>query len=127
MTTQSEKPGPSLEAMRSGPFVPGRNAVPAVLAVKHAHIRDRHVAPINALADRVADAEGFPRGRVPYVDPQLGGADAEVLALLDNPSTKAEAGTGSGLLSLENDDPTARNCAKAYNNFGLTPRPNRRP
>lgn len=32
MTTQSEKPGPSLEAMRSGPFVPGRNASPAVLA-----------------------------------------------------------------------------------------------
>lgn len=121
MTTQSEKPGPSLEAMRSGPFVPGRNAVPAVLAVKLAHIRDRHVAPINALADRVADAEGFARGLVPYVDPQLGGVDAEVLALLDNPSTKAEAGTGSGLLSLENDDLTARNCAKAYNAFGLTP------
>lgn len=121
MTTQSERPGLSLEAMRSGPFVPGRNAEPAVVALKHAHIRDRHVAPINALADRVADAEGIARGLVPYVDPQLGGIDATVLALLDNPSTKAEAGTGSGLLSLENDDPTARNCAKVYNAFGLTP------
>lgn len=121
MTTQSERPGLSLEAMRSGPFVPGRNAEPAVVALKHAHIRDRHVAPINALADRVADAEGIARGRVPYVDPQLGGIDAAVLALLDNPSTKAEAGTGSGLLSLENDDLTARNCAKVYNAFGLTP------
>lgn len=121
MTTPPTTPGPSLEEIRSGAFVPGRNADRAVLAAKHAHIRDPHVAPINALADRVADAEGIYRGLVPYVDPQLGGVDAEVLALLDNPSTKAEAGTGSGLLSLENDDGTARYCADRYNAFGLTP------
>ena len=121
MTTPSGRPGPSLEEMRSGPFLPGRNADPAVLAVKHSRIRDAHVAPINELADRVADAEGIARGLVPYVDPQLGGIDATVLALLDNPSTKAEAGTGSGLLSLENDDGTAHYCAGCYNDFGLTP------
>lgn len=37
-----------------------------------------------------------------------------MLVLLDNPSTKAEAGTGSGLLSLDNNDRTARNCREAY-------------
>ena len=117
-------PGPSvatIEQMRQGPFVPGRNADPDVVALKYSHIRDPHVAPINALADRVADAEGIARGLVPYVDPQMGGIEATVLALLDNPSTKAEAGTGSGLLSLENNDGTARFCAEKYNAFGLTP------
>ncbi|MCT2100060.1 hypothetical protein M3E00_15955 [Dietzia cinnamea] len=121
MTRTTDKLTPSLQLMQRGPFVPARNAAPAVLAVKHAHLWDKHVAPVNALADRVADAEGLKRGLVPYVDPQLAGVDATVLALLDNPSTKAEAGTGSGLLSLENDDLTARNCAKFYNAFGLTP------
>ncbi|MGC5303797.1 hypothetical protein, partial [Dietzia kunjamensis] len=58
---------------------------------------------------------------MPYVDPQMGGVEATVLALLDNPSTKSEAGTGSGLLSLENDDRTARLCAEKYNEYGLTP------
>lgn len=107
--------------MRRGPFVPGRNADPAVLAVKNAHLWDRRVAPINELADAVADSECIRRGLVLYVDPQFGGVAAAVLALLDNPSTKAEAGTGSGLLSPENDDPSARYCAEVYNNFSLTP------
>lgn len=111
----------ALEQIRRGPFVPGRHADSEVVALKQAHIRDRHVAPINALADRVADAEGIARGLVPYVDPQMGGVEATVLALLDNPSTKAEAGTGSGLLSLENNDGTAKFCAEQYNAFGLTP------
>lgn len=78
----------------------GRNADPAVVAEKKRRIHDPHVAPLNALANRIADAEGLPHGYVPYVDPDQGGIDARVLVLLDNPSTKAEAGTGSGLLSL---------------------------
>lgn len=121
MSAHAGQSVPTIEQIRRGPFVPGRNADPAVVALKHAHFRDPHVAPINALADRVADAEGIARGLVPYVDPQMGGVDATVLALLDNPSTKAEAGTGSGLLSLENDDATARLCAAQYNDFGLAP------
>ncbi|GLB64901.1 hypothetical protein NCCP2495_27810 [Dietzia sp. NCCP-2495] len=121
MTTYGNDSTPTMELMRLGPFTPGRNADPAIVAVKRAHVRDLHVAPINAIADAVADAEGIARGLVPYVDPQLGGVEAEVLALLDNPSTKAEAGTGSGLLSLENDDGSARRCAGIYNDFGLTP------
>lgn len=108
-------------AMRAGPFVLGRNADPEALAVKRDHLREAHVAPINALADAIADSEGIARGLVPYVDPQLGGINAQVLALLDNPSTKAEAGTGSGVLSLENDDRSAKNCATFYNDLGLTP------
>ena len=78
----------------------GRNADPVVVAQKMARIRDPHVRPLNALADRVADSTGLPHGHIPYVDPDQGGIKARVLVLLDNPSTKAAAGTGSGLLSL---------------------------
>lgn len=92
----------------------GRNADPAVVAAKLARIREPHVKPLNDLTDRIAHAVGLPRGHVPYVDPDQGGIEARVLVLLDNSSTKAEAGTGSGLLSLDNDDRTARNCREAY-------------
>ena len=98
----------------------GRNCHPAVVAEKKTRIRDNHVAPLNSLADRIADSVGLPHGHVPYVDPDQGGTKARVLVLLDNPSTKAEAGTGSGLLSLDNNDRTARNCREAYERAGVS-------
>ncbi len=97
----------------------GRNAAPAVVAEKMSRTRDPHVAALNGLADRIADSVGLPHGHVPYVDPDQGGIEARVLVLLDNPSTKAEAGTGSGLLSLDNNDRTARNCREAYARHGV--------
>ncbi|HEY5857552.1 MAG TPA: uracil-DNA glycosylase [Aldersonia sp.] len=100
-------------------MINGRNAYPDVVADKLCRIRDPHVAPINALADEIADHNGLARGMVPYVDPDLGGVDARALVLLDNPSTKAETGTGSGLLSLDNDDRTARNCREMYLKHGI--------
>ncbi|GAB98509.1 hypothetical protein GONAM_02_00310 [Gordonia namibiensis NBRC 108229] len=96
-----------------------RNADPKVVRAKLARIWEPHVAPLNELANRVADAEGLPHGHVPYVDPDAGGVRARMLVLLDNPSTKAEAGTGSGLLSLDNNDRTARNCREAYARHGV--------
>lgn len=74
---------------------------------------------MNDLADRIADARGLARGLVPYVDPDLGGVHARALVLLDNPSRKAEAGMGSGLLSLDNDDRTAKACREAYARHGV--------
>ncbi|WP_346425944.1 hypothetical protein [Williamsia sp. 1135] len=66
----------------------GRNAEPAVVADKMSRIRDAHVAPLNRLADNIADSQGLPRGHVPYVDPDQGGVNARLLVLLDNPSRK---------------------------------------
>lgn len=97
----------------------GRNADPRVVADKMSRIRSPHVQPINDLADLIALTEGFGKGEVPYVDPDTGGIDARMLVLLDNPSTKAESGSGSGLLSLDNDDRTARNCREAYQRHGV--------
>ncbi|SDC57195.1 uracil-DNA glycosylase [Rhodococcus tukisamuensis] len=98
----------------------GRNADATVVAAKMARIRDPHVRPLNELADRIADSVGLPRGHIPYVDPDQGGIHARVLVLLDNPSTKAETGTGSGMLSLDNNDRTARNCREAYARHGIS-------
>ncbi|WP_330981740.1 uracil-DNA glycosylase [Mycobacterium triplex] len=92
----------------------GRNADPEVLAAKHLRIRELHVAPLNELADTIADVRGLPRSYIPYVDPDCGGVHARALVMLDNPSTNAEAGTGSGLLSLDNNDRTARNLRQAF-------------
>ncbi|CAM4321247.1 uracil-DNA glycosylase [Nocardia ninae] len=99
----------------------GRNADRTVRDEKKSRIRQSHVAPLNHLADHIADAEGLPRGFVPYVDPDQGGVHARVLVLLDNPSTKAQAARdgGSGLLSLDNDDWTAKNCREAYAANGI--------
>lgn len=83
-------------------------------------IREPHVAPINALADQIATAYALELGIVPYVDPDQGGIHARALVLLDNPSTMAEAGTGSGLLSLDNYDWAARNCREAYDRHGVS-------
>lgn len=89
------------------------------VAARMHRIREPHVAALNALADRIADAEGLPHGHVPYVDPAQGGVRARALVLLDNPSTQAEAGTGTGMLSLDNPDHTARNCRDKYAEIGV--------
>ena len=78
-----------------------------------ARIREAHVARLNQLVDQIADARVLLRSHIPYIDPYTGGVQARALAMLDNPSTRAEAGTGSGLLSLDNDDRTARNLYEA--------------
>lgn len=97
----------------------GLNADSAVVADKIDRIRVPHVRPLNDLSDTIADSVGLPHGHVPYVDPDQGGINARLLILLDNPSTKAESGTGSGLLSLDNNDRTARNCREAYERHGV--------
>ncbi|TSE01833.1 uracil-DNA glycosylase [Skermania sp. ID1734] len=97
----------------------GQNAIPTVLTARMARIREPHVSPLNDLADEIADTYGLPRGHVPYVDPDVGGIHARALVLLDNPSSQAEAGTGSGLLSLENNDWTAKNCREAYAKYQI--------
>nr|WP_073366431.1 uracil-DNA glycosylase [Rhodococcus jostii] len=97
----------------------GDNRLPEHLSAKRARVWEPHVAPINHLADQIADAEGIPRGHVPYVDPDSGGILARALVLLDNPSRKAKAGSGSGLLSLDNDDRTAWTCRLAYEAAGV--------
>lgn len=69
------------------------------------HAFDPHMAPVNALVDRISDPDG--REWMPYVAPMHGGADATVLSLTRDPRPATQRHRGSGFVSLENDDPVA--------------------
>jgi hypothetical protein len=81
-------------------------------------LRLPHIAPVNALVDELTDPGG--RGWVPYLAPAYGGVDARVLCVLRDPGPKTndELG-GSGFLSPENDDPTARRFAALLDAAGI--------
>jgi hypothetical protein len=81
-------------------------------------LRLPHIAPVNALVDELSDPGG--RGRVPYLAPAYGGVAARVLCVLRDPGrgTNDQLG-GSGFLSPENDDPTARRFATLLDTAGI--------
>jgi hypothetical protein len=82
--------------------------------------RDRyapHVAAVNELVDELQDSGG--RGWLPYVAPAHGGTEAAVLSVLRDPGPKTQAGTGSGFLCVENDDPTAEFQCRAFADAGI--------
>lgn len=54
---------------------------------------------------------------VPYVDPDSGGVRARVLFILESPA--GPAALGSGMLSPDNDDETAANMRRLYEQSGL--------
>jgi hypothetical protein len=81
-------------------------------------VRLPHIAPVNALVDELTDSGR--QGWVPYLAPAYGGVAARVLCVLRDPGPKTndELG-GSGFLSPENDDPTARRFADLLDAAGI--------
>jgi hypothetical protein len=65
-------------------------------------VREPRVAPLNAFVDQLRVRRG---GTVPYIDPDWAGVDAKILFVMLRPGPRAAE---SGLLSLENQDLTAR-------------------
>lgn len=60
------------------------------------------------------------RGRcVPGVDPEDAGADARVLLVLESPGPRSTSGAGTGVISVDNPDQTAKNCWNARQAAGL--------
>lgn len=49
-----------------------------------------------------------PDWKVPDLDPASGGTEARALFLLEKPGPKTDRGTGSGFISVHNNDPTAK-------------------
>ena len=84
--------------------VPRRNVDTSVVADKHERLFEPQVALITEFARRIAGEVGR---QAPAADPDWGGVDARVLVLLRDPGTQTDAQGGSGLVSPDNDDPTA--------------------
>lgn len=74
-----------------------------------------HVAAINRLVDELrADAS------IPYVDARYGGVESKVLFLFETPGPRTHvANDGSGFLSPQNDDPSAKRFLQCLNDVGL--------
>lgn len=99
----------------------------AFLAAKQARLWESHVAPINQLVDQIrleiadewaqAHASSAPPVFVPYVDPDSGGIQAKVLFVLESPA--GPAALGSGMLSADNNDGTAKNVWLSYQASGM--------
>lgn len=97
------------------------------MAAKQGRLWDSHVAPINQLVDQIrheiaeewADtSQGTaPPVFVPYVDPDSGGIRARVLFVLESPA--GPAALGSGMLSADNNDETAKNVWRSYQASGM--------
>ena len=68
------------------------------------HIRDPHVASLNALVDDLGENETG--GHAPYIAPWYVGTSAPILALLRDPGPGADDSSGSGFLCTHNDDET---------------------
>ena len=77
------------------------------------HLRDPHVADLNAFVDELTNRKG---DFVPHVSPEFGGKNARVLFLLLSPGVRTyddNGAPGSGFLSVENDDDAAFRIAEA--------------
>lgn len=84
------------------------------------HLMDPHIAPINELVARLQDRDG--RGWLPAVAPMHGGVDARVLSVLRDPGPMTQERGGSGLLCIENNDPTAEAQCALFDEYGILPR-----
>jgi uracil-DNA glycosylase len=84
--------------------VPKMHQDRAFLAAKKRRVGEPHVLPLNDLAGRIAERTGRD---VPQADPDSGGIHSRILFLHESPGPKSPDEHGSGLISLDNNDPSA--------------------
>lgn len=88
-----------------------------------ARVDEWPVTNLNAwVRDEVRPSPLLPEGAgrtVPWFDPEGGGEEAQLLFLMQDPS---EIATGTGFVSPDNDDLSARNSTVACRQAGLAPR-----
>jgi hypothetical protein len=97
---------------------PRANASPEHLAAKRARLQEQHVAPLTEFVQAIRAETG---GEVPDFDPDMGGARARALLLLESPGRlgTSAASRGSGMVSPDNKDGTAASSWKLYREAGL--------
>lgn len=91
------------------------DAVPPLPDSRLARLHEPHVRPLMSLIEAW-------RGNgqnVPNVDPQDGGVRAKVLCLLESPGPRSVVEGGTGFISRDNPDPSARNMTKFLADAGL--------
>ncbi|TFD71603.1 uracil-DNA glycosylase [Cryobacterium sp. Hb1] len=85
-------------------------------ALQWQHRCDPHIKPINDYVDEISTPDLW----VPYVAPIHGGINARVLSVLRDPGPATQKDTGSGFISIENDDPTAERQCNRFESVGLS-------
>lgn len=90
-------------------------ADPAFREAQRAALHDARTAPITAFVDELRAGGRW----APYVAPMHGGADARVLSILRDPGPATVDDGGSGMLCVENDDPTAELQAVMFEEAGV--------
>jgi hypothetical protein len=98
----------------------GRMADETFRRSQEVHRLDAHIAPINHFIAELQDPTN--NLWLPDVAPMHGGIDALVLSILRDPGPKTQAGSGSGFLCIENDDPTAERQLQLFEQYGISPR-----
>lgn len=94
---------------------PRMNKDAGFLAAKLARVHDPHVRPLNDLVEHWR-REGH---QVPYADPDSGGVRSKILFLHESPGPRSSPGHGSGLISADNDDPSAARFWRLSGEVGL--------
>lgn len=77
----------------------------AVRERRRAMLELPHMAPFVAYAEKLRRNSGV---EVPHFDPLDGGIEAKALFLFEKPGPMTADGSGSGFISQNNDDPTAK-------------------
>ncbi|WP_446210109.1 hypothetical protein [Micromonospora sp. IBSANI012] len=85
------------------------NRDPEIVKTELARLHEPHIAPITDLVEEIRKERG--QQGVPYVDPTLGGVQAQVLFLLETPARAAAL--GSAMLSPDNDDWPPHTCGSS--------------
>lgn len=82
-----------------------------------------HIQPLLAFLEGrrtpLAHTLKLPEVQLPLFDPVSGGVHTRVLLLLESPGPKASAGKGSGFISCDNFDQTAKNVFLTLQEAGL--------
>ncbi len=108
---------PATEAAAAGPDqAKGSLADPAVRRQRLALLDAPHASPIAAYVRHLRAQD---RGYVPDFDPLDGGTGARMLVVLEKPGPRTVPPAGSGFVSRDTDDPTARTLGRFMEQAGV--------
>jgi uracil-DNA glycosylase family 4 len=92
---------------------------------RHKLLEEDHIKPLtaylNVIREQINTGQNEKRD-MPYFDPCDGGINARVLLLLEAPGPKATAAKGSGFISRNNPDQTAKNLCDMLQRAGVARR-----